>query len=274
MHVTPITAAAKAGEAMTLTLSARVGRRRVAASVQLPAACAAEGRTLPPLVALHGISRDAAGIAEAFGPICARAGRVLIVPHFSERDWPRFQRIGRVRPDLALLSLITELRALGLVEAGRVALFGYSGGAQLAHRFAMLYPQRIAALHLAAAGWYCMPDETLPFPVGLKSAGKPGGFDAASLALGQLPAFLSLPVRIYVGDRDTARDQALRSDPRIDASQGLDRVSRARRYAAALRDAAAAKGIAPDIGLTELEGCAHSFSECAQAGLTRLVCAR
>ncbi len=222
---------------------------------------------LPPLLALHGISRDAGTMAKAFAPHCARHGRVLITPRFSRRDWPRFQRIGAARPDLALLALLDHLQELGLADTRRVVLFGYSGGAQLAHRFAMLYPQRLTSLHVAAAGWYCLPDKSLAFPMGLAEAKARMTPDVPTLAHGQLHDFLRLKHRIYVGSEDRTRDPALRQNPVLDAGQGRHRLARAHRFAQVLSRAAQARGITADLDLTELPGCAHSFAQCAEAGL-------
>ena len=217
-----------------------------------------------PLVALHGISRDARALWQAFSPLAAAEGRALLVPRFTERDWPQFQQIGRVRPDLVLLDLLQQA---GLARE-RVDLFGFSGGAQLAHRFAMLYPHRVGTLHLAAPGWYTLPDTTVPWPLGLKQAPKQRlrGFDAAALSRLQLPNYLALKVRLWVGALDTGRDASLRQTDALDALQGKTRLDRATAYAEAFRRAARAHGITPDIDLTVLPGCGHDFTDCARTG--------
>lgn len=223
-----------------------------------------------PLVAIHGISRDAHAIRAGFLPEMRNAGRALVTPRFGRRNWPHFQRIGKARPDLALLSLLARVGCDHDVQTDKVALFGYSGGAQLVHRFAMIHPHRVAALHVAAAGWYCLPDPTVAWPAGLAAQGNP----LADLKLARLDAFLRLPVRLYVGENDTAREAALRQNPALDARQGMTRLERARTYHAAFTAAAQRRGIQPDITLTLLPGCGHDFTECARTGgLARLVCA-
>jgi pimeloyl-ACP methyl ester carboxylesterase len=217
-----------------------------------------------PLAALHGISRDARAIWQAFGPLAAAGGRTLLVPRFSEGQWPRFQQIGRVRPDLALLDLLSQAGLAGR----RVDLFGFSGGAQLAHRFAMLYPHRVATLHLAAPGWYTLPDASMPWPqgIGAVASRRLRTFDAAALSRLQVRQYLSLRVRLWVGEQDTARDASLRQSDDLDACQGRTRLERAHRYAQAFDRAARAIGLTPDIELTVLPGCGHDFKECARLG--------
>ncbi|MFE8101462.1 alpha/beta hydrolase [Brenneria goodwinii] len=238
---------------------------RLSAGVMIPESPRPD---LPPLVALHGISRDARAIREGFAIHALEAGRVLVAPRFSQTDWPGFQRIGVRRPDHALLALFKELQGIG-INTTQVELFGFSGGAQLAHRFAMLYPQRIARLHVAAAGWYCLPDTRIAFPAGLGDGDRKSGSgrtDIASLCRAQLPEYLRLPLRLYVGAEDTERDPALRADPLLDATQGCDRVARARTYVAAFAAAARTHGIAPDVTFSLLPGSGHSFALCARRG--------
>lgn len=251
-------------------LTVKIGKRPLTADVTLPGPDRLS--TQPPLLALHGISRNAGALRRVFAPLCAAQGRVLITPRFSNADWRHFQTIGRHRADRALLALLDQVHLLGLADVSRVSIFGYSGGAQLAHRFAMLYPNRVAALHVAAAGWYCLPNSSLPFPMGLGAGDGCTPLDVTLLAQSQLPAFLKLPLRVYVGAEDIERDPALRKHPTIDAVQGLHRRSRALRYAKAFRDAGQARSISPDVTFTQLPGCAHSFAACVRAGLAALVC--
>ena len=166
---------------------------------------------LPPLVFLHGISRNADDLLDLFRPEAERSGRIVIVPHFAQSTWPHFQRPCRAaRPDQALLALISHLAAIDPILVGQVDLFGHSGGAQLAHRFAMLYPHKLGRLHLAAAGWYCLPDSSMAHPYGLGVDATPVSLTWARRHQLALPAFLRLPVRVYVGTADDQRDDALR----------------------------------------------------------------
>ena len=225
----------------------------------------------PPLVAVHGISRGARDQAERFAPRAAALGRPVIAPLFDERRWPIYQQVvRRGRADLALLALMTELRLQGIWQTAAFDLVGYSGGAQFVHRFAMLYPDLVGRLTVTSAGWYTFPDDTA-FPYGL--AARPGRRDdwGPRFAAG-LDRFLRLSTQVCVGARDSVPDLATRSRPNVNIQQGEDRMTRAKRWVSALREAAAARGITPRLDFRILPDCGHDFRACVcRGGLDRLV---
>jgi len=228
---------------------------------------------LAPLIALHGISRNASELVDLLLADAARSGRIIVVPHFSARRWPHFQRPCRsARPDQALLALLSQLAVTMPAFAGPVDLFGHSGGAQLAHRFAMLYPQRVGRLNLAAAGWYCLPDTSMAHPYGLGANAAPDALCWARRHAQALPAYLRLPVQLYVGSDDTLRDASLRQEPELDRLQGRTRIDRAQTYLDRFRRAALTRGILPDVALTLLPGVTHDVARAIRdAGLARHV---
>ncbi len=251
------------GEHGARRLLALAAGRRLPSRLLLPARAGLTPEAQP-LVALHGISRNARALWLAFAPQAAVEGRSLLVPRFAKGVWPRFQQIGAARPDLALLDLFQQAGFRGR----RVDLFGFSGGAQLAHRFAMLYPHRVATLHLAAPGWYTLPDEGMVWPQGLGTGPtrRLRLFDAAALSRLQLRQYLSLRVRLWVGAQDTTRDDSLRQTAALDVRQGRTRLERAFRYAEAFERAARSMAIVPDIALTVLPDCGHDFTQCDRVG--------
>lgn len=228
---------------------------------------------LPPLVVLHGISRNADELVKLFQPEAEQSGRIVIVPHFTEQRWPHFQRPSRAaRPDQALLALLAHLAVVAPVIAGPVDLFGHSGGAQLAHRFAMLYPHKVGRLNLAAAGWYCLPDTGMAYPYGLGADATQGSLTWARRHVEALPTYLRLPVRVFVGTADSVRDDALRQSPDLDHGQGHTRIARAHTYVDRFTAAARARGIVPDIALTHLHGVSHDVVQAIRHGnLARVV---
>jgi pimeloyl-ACP methyl ester carboxylesterase len=220
------------------------------------------------VVAVHGISRDAEGMARRLAPRAAAQGRTLIAPLFDEESFPRYQRARCPRrADLALLGLLEALADEGVVPRGPVDLAGYSGGAQFAHRFAWFYPHRIGRLSVAAAGWWTFPDAA-PFPYGLGAC--PTDAAAARLLTANTPDFLDREIAVAVGAQDCTPDANPRSGPAVDAQQGRDRLTRARRWVGAVAAAAERLGVEPRASLTVLPGCGHDFQACADAGLDRL----
>ena len=226
-----------------------------------------------PLVAVHGIRRGAREQAALFGARAAALGRVVVAPLFDIERWPAYQRIGGARrSDEALLELLEGLRAEGLIGGERFDLFGFSAGAQFAHRFAMLHPGRVHQLSVASAGWYTFPDNA-SFPYGLRtcggSLGRSGRSDELAARMrASLDDFLRLPIQVLVGSRDRVRDANLRGGPEINRQQGRDRCARAARWVDALTVEAAVRGIERRIRLTALPGVGHDFAACVRrAGL-------
>ncbi|MEM9472619.1 MAG: alpha/beta hydrolase [Pseudomonadota bacterium] len=227
--------------------------------------------TLPPLVAVHGIRREADAQAEFFGARATALGRPVIAPLFQQRHWPRYQQaVRRGRADLALLRLMAELQDAGIWRTRKFDLFGFSGGAQFAHRFAMLHPGVVSRLVVSSAGWYTFPDSAA-YPYGL--APRPGRRDSwAPRLAAKIDQFLSLPIHVCVGEHDHAGDRNTRSGPAIDAQQGLHRLARARRWAQALRSAAKARNLPSSVEFTTLPSCGHNFRNCVtRGGLDRIV---
>lgn len=218
-----------------------------------------------PLVVVHGIQRDARGTFELFSGYAASTGRVLIAPLFDEAGWKGYQRVlGARRADLGLLEILGALRSEGVLTERRIELFGYSAGAQFAHRFALMHPQWVDSATICAAGWYLFPD-MMPYPRGLGVPERPmsgyTGFIAANL-----PDFLRLPIRVVVGDQDDAIDEFTRSNEALDLQQGRTRLERARNWVTALGGAAARVGVPSAAVLEILPDCGHDLRQCLQSG--------
>ena len=222
-----------------------------------------------PLVAVHGISRNALRQARIFAPLAERSGRLLVAPLFSTVQCRRYQKVvvDDCRADSALMATLNDVAERSGVGTGRIDLFGFSGGSQFAHRFAMLYPDRVGRLALASAGWYTFPTPDDPFPYGIAGGSAEGRRIASSL-----DRFLRIPKLVLVGERDVERDAGLRKGARVDTRQGRSRVERAQRWAEAVRQAAQARRVPATVAFRILPGCGHDFAECAaRAGLAERV---
>ncbi len=214
----------------------------------------------PILVAVHGISRNAAEHAEAFSAVAARHGAVLLAPLFPKDLFPDYQRLGRrgrgLRADLALEAMLSDVRHRLGIDTRRIHLFGFSGGAQFAHRYALAYPERIASLMLAAAGWYTLPDPALPFPRGLAPCERLPDLRFS------LPAFLRIPVTVLVGELDRLRDEALNQSRLVDRRLGTNRFERGRRWLTLLESSAEKLGIRARLRFVALPASDHEFAHC------------
>ena len=222
------------------------------------------GAKLPLLVTIHGWSRNAREHAELILPFAKKHGVTLAAPLFDRARFPWFQRLGsnraKGRADLALDETVAALAKSGRVDGDRIFLFGYSGGAQFAHRYAMAYPDRVARVALGAPGWYTFPDPEQAYPLGIgPSRSFPGlVFEPAR--------FFGVPFKVFVGELDTRRDRNLKKTKRVDRRQGLDRQDRGRRWVQAMIAAARGYGIEMEIGFEVLPGADHSFRRCMEAG--------
>ncbi|TQV83033.1 alpha/beta fold hydrolase [Denitrobaculum tricleocarpae] len=255
-------------ETVTLLYRPAKGKGALSCWLALPSNMPADAT---PIVAVHGIRRGAKQQAEALAPRAAALGRPVIAPLFDKVNWPKYQQVVRgQRADLALLELMTELRLTGTWRTRNFELCGYSGGAQFAHRFAMLYPQLVTRLTVSSAGWYTFLDDAA-FPYGLNE--RPGKTNdwGPRFAAG-LDQFLRIPVQVCIGEEDCVSDDNTRQGPEIDAQQGRDRLTRARRWSAAFCKAASERGLTPRITLSVMPGCGHDFQDCVQyGGLDRLI---
>ena len=200
-------------------------------------------------------------MAQLMANAAAIAGRTVVLPHFCKSKFPRYQIcLERARPDLALLDLVAQLASQQIIEPGRFDLGGCSGGAQFAHRFTWLYPHKVDQLSVSSAGWYTFPDASY-FPYGMDGTRSKRLPLKGGLSI-NLRHFLNRRFVIRVGELDNVVDANTRSGEAIDAQQGKDRITRARRWAVALEDSAIQLGLAPRIDFAVLPNCDHSFSRC------------
>jgi hypothetical protein len=140
-------------------------------------------------------------------------------------------------------------------------IFGFSGGAQFAHRY-ILRGSPVDRLAICAPGYFTMPDPETDYPYGSRT-GKQPPVDPRWLA--------STPTRVFVGSRDTERDRDLRTSKRLDRQQGNNRVERAQRFVTTMRAFSCQQGLLPTTTLSILEGSHHSFGSYIDAGLASRV---
>jgi len=219
------------------------------------------GAGAPVFVSVHGLSRNAREHASLFAPYCERLGAVLVAPLFTAEHARDYQRLGReghgARADIALENILEEVSLSTGASTAPFHLFGFSGGAQFAHRFAMAFPRRVASVVIASAGWYTFPDRAKRYPYGIR-------------AIRDLPdvrfdpeEFLQVPITVLVGEQDTS-DVDLRKTKRVNR-QGLNRVERGQNWVRAMQKAAHVHRLEPRVSFETIPDGDHSFTNLMQA---------
>ena len=222
------------------------------------------GERPPLLVSVHGISRNARQHAQLLAPMAEKYGVIVLAPLFSARQFPDYQRLGRLkrgaRADLALDRIVGEVLNLTGADSRRLYLFGYSGGGQFVHRYAMAHPERVAGAVIGAAGWYTLPEERSAFPLGVSPCR-----DMPNLRF-DCKSFLRVPMSVIIGDRDTERDAGLNKSQKIDRLQGRNRYQRAQTWVKIMNWAARSHGLPEHFEVETLPGVDHSFEKAVARG--------
>lgn len=217
------------------------------------------------LVSVHGVSRNALEHVELLHRFADRYGVVLVAPLFTAEAFPDYQRLGRKgrgpRADLALIRVLNEIDMTTGIDTGKVAMFGFSGGAQFVHRFAYAHSQRVRSAVLGSAGWYTMPDPSLSYPYGTADA---RGLDAVRF---NVAAAARVPTLVVVGgDDDREDDEELNRSRIVLQSQGRHRLERARAWTAAMSAVARQQRTPRGAELVVLPGVGHSFRDAVLEG--------
>ena len=187
---------------------------------------------------LHGGSRDAEGLRDNMIQKSVDYNFILIAPKFSSSDFSLGDgyNLGNVYVDgdnptsntlnnenewsfSIIEPLFDSVKSSLSIESEKYNLFGFSAGAQFVHRFIQFKPNtRFDKVVAGAAGWYTVPDYSIPFPY---------GYENSILNSTSLNNLLTSDLYIQVGALDNnPNSTGLRHNEYADA-QGLNRVTRA-----------------------------------------------
>jgi len=186
------------------------------------------------MLAFHGASGSGPRLAERLTECANRSGMVVVAPSMLYRDYmdPEQVRLDDQQNLPRVLEMLDNLQSrIGVpVNTSRVMVYGFSRGGQMAHRFALFYPERVSGVAALAAGNYTLPKrdaqvagqtKPLAFPYGVADlqtyTGRP--FNA--------PMFTKIPFWIGIGAADSAVDQVPHA---WDSYIGNNRLERARRF--------------------------------------------
>lgn len=205
------------------------------------------------VVLVHGISNNAIEHIVRFAEQAKRHNAILVAPVFCKQLYGQYQQVvdrkRGARADLALFDILSSVALETGASTDKIWLFGFSGGAQFAHRFALFHPERLASCVCVAAGWYTFPSIASKYPYGLDRPPLAGSdFDPKRIC--------NVPIHVLVGSNDILRDESLRISPTLDAHQGVHRLDRAKNWFAAMQ----AWGIHPASSLTIISNAGHSFA--------------
>ncbi len=209
------------------------------------------------LITIHGISRNAKEHVQGFIPQAEHFGVIIIAPFFPKASFPRYQQLGNNvqegRADLAFDHMLQDAGNWLQTSCFPLNIFGFSGGGQFSHRYAMFYPHKLSRMVFAAPGWYTFPDPDQHYPYGLRSSK-----DWPKLRFEPDP-FLQIPTLVLVGEEDNLRDVELNKERRIDALQGFDRIERGERWINAMRAMGRAFAVPTDFRFERVPNANHAF---------------
>lgn len=210
------------------------------------------------MVTVHGISRNAEQHISGFAPQAESYGVVMLAPLFPEQDFPCYQRLGRSategRADEAFEHMLQDAAEWLDIQPAPLHVFGFSGGGQFIHRYALFNPRRVARMALAAPGWYTFPDPSQHYPLGLRSS---SGWPRLNFSM---PRFFKISTLVLVGEEDDLRTEGLNRSRRIDAAQGLTRMERAERWVGAMKALARAFHVPSRMQLESVPNANHAFT--------------
>lgn len=228
-----------------------------AACVYVPPGAAERSEPLQVVLALHGMGDEGKRFCQGFLNAADRNGWVVVAPTFKYRNWKDPTTVAE--DDVALTAQLTAMldkmgEHIGHPVRKRAMLLGFSRGAQLAHRYALTYPERTRAVAAVSAGTYTYPGKVFAAPEGPRRLSFPFGVADLEMRSGRPidPKLLGgVPFWIAVGSADSnAADVPRQWDPIF----GTTRVQRARAFGRALM----AAGIPASV--TVFPGVGHSLA--------------
>ncbi|MBS3738210.1 hypothetical protein [Mesohalobacter halotolerans] len=193
---------------------------------------------LPVLVLFHGAGRNASDIRNAWIAEANAKLFIIVAPEFSDQNFPGGDQynLGNVfidgdNPSPQTLNpeqdwtfsivdpLFEDFKSRAGNTSSNYNVFGFSAGAQFAHRLMSFKPDaKIDKIVASAAGWYTVPDNDEDFPY---------GFFNSPLEDISLSNLFSKTFTIQIGTLDNNPNApALRRNPIVD-QQGDNRFDRA-----------------------------------------------
>jgi poly(3-hydroxybutyrate) depolymerase len=212
------------------------------------------------LVVLHGSDYQHESMCRFFASLADETNAIVLAPLFRSENGSedlegfKFLRSPHGEYDRLLLAMVDEVaREYGITDS-RFAMFGFSGGAQFAHRFFYVHPTRLHALSIAAPGMVTLVDDDKGDWIGTRDLRAAFGHDI------DLAALRAVPVQMLVGADDSVPHTGGAGASAYDFA-GRHRVERLRSLAKNFES----QGI--PVTYREVEGVAHEFDRLGEASL-------
>lgn len=186
------------------------------------------------LLVLHGMGGRGEAFAQALIGEADRYNWVIVAPTLPYRDHMNLTWL--IEDDLKISRMLEQLLAtlpnrLGLKLRRHVLIYGFSRGAQLAERFALIHPERTEGVASMSGGTYTLPTNQnkdhpwLPFPFGTGDMDKQVGHPL------DWESYKRIAFWVAVGERDNQPNDVPRA---FDPYLGTTRVDRANTLAKTL----------------------------------------
>jgi len=225
----------------------------------------------------HGVGRNGADYRDYWLNFAAEQGWLVIVPEFSEAEFPDqpWYNRGNLMNEEGSLNppsqwtyqidrlVFAALRDAGITRRTSYSLFGHSAGSQFVHRMlTLLGTDGVDAAAAANAGEYTLPLSDSDFPYGLR------GLDVAPDRLAEYFAF---PLIVMFGEEDV--DNTTENFPSSEGAmrQGSTRVERAKFYFATAQAKAEGMGVPFNWQLVPVPGVDHDGNRMSAAAGPLLV---
>ncbi len=214
-------------------------------------------RPLQALAVIHGSDFKHEVMCRYFAALAEETGCVVLAPLFApsgvanpDPNGFKFLRSTHAEYDRVLLDMVDEAGGRFGCARERFFLFGFSGGAQFAHRFLYAHPAHLHAVSIAAPGMVTLIDPGRPAWVGTEGLSALCGSDLV------LPQVQRVSVQLLVGSKD-AKPHVGGAGQELYDYAGGNRVERLR----TLRTNYQLHGIR--VAHHEVPGAAHEFEPLA-----------
>jgi len=218
-------------------------------------------RPLQTLVVIHGSDFEHEAMCRYFAALAEEAGCLVLAPLFApsgsvnpDPDGFKFLRSRHAEYDRVLLDMVAGVSERFACARERFCLFGFSGGAQFAHRFLYVHPTRLHAVSIAAPGMVTLIDPGRPAWAGTQGLSALCGNDLV------LPEVQRVNVQLLVGSED-AQPHVGGAGQELYNHAGRNRVERLR----TLRTNYQHHGI--PVSHHEVPGAAHELAPLAAAAV-------